>query len=56
LILVNKSIYLFKSINKPVLFRLKLIDEHIQASKIEMSEEEAIILWPQIKVLGIEED
>ncbi len=28
---------------------LKLIDEHIQASKIEMSEEEAIILWPQIK-------
>lgn len=27
---------------------LKLIDEHIQASKIEMSEEEAIILWPKI--------
>ncbi len=28
---------------------LKLIDEHIQAIKIEMTEDEAIILWPQIK-------
>jgi len=28
---------------------LKLIDEHIQATKIEMTEEEAIILWPKIK-------
>lgn len=28
---------------------LKLIDDHIQAVKIEMTEEEAIILWPKIK-------
>lgn len=28
---------------------LKLIDEHIQSIKIDMTEEEAIILWPQIK-------
>jgi superfamily II DNA or RNA helicase len=28
---------------------LKLIDEHIQSTKIEMTEEQAIILWPQIK-------
>lgn len=28
---------------------LKLIDEHIQSTKIEMTEEEAIILWPKIK-------
>jgi superfamily II DNA or RNA helicase len=28
---------------------LKLIDEHIQSIKIEMTEEEAIIYWPQIK-------
>jgi len=28
---------------------LKLIDEHIQSSKIEMTEEEAILLWPRIK-------
>lgn len=28
---------------------LKLIDEHIQSIKIEMTEEEAIILWPKIK-------
>lgn len=28
---------------------LKLIDDHIQATKIEMTEEEAIILWPKIK-------
>lgn len=28
---------------------LKLIDEHIQATKIEMTEREAIILWPKIK-------
>jgi superfamily II DNA or RNA helicase len=28
---------------------LKLIDEHIQATKIEMTEAEAIILWPKIK-------
>ena len=28
---------------------LKLIDEHIQSTKIEMTEEEAILLWPKIK-------
>ncbi|WP_044263651.1 DEAD/DEAH box helicase [Bacteroides timonensis] len=28
---------------------LKLIDEHIQSTKFEMTEAEAIILWPQIK-------
>jgi superfamily II DNA or RNA helicase len=28
---------------------LKLIDEHIQSTKFEMSEEEAILLWPKIK-------
>ena len=28
---------------------LKLIDDHIQATKIEMTEQEAIILWPKIK-------
>lgn len=28
---------------------LRLIDEHIQATKIEMTEEEAILLWPKIK-------
>ena len=28
---------------------LKLIDEHIQSIKIEMTEEEAILLWPKIK-------
>lgn len=27
---------------------LKLIDEHIQSIKIEMTEDEAILLWPQI--------
>ncbi len=28
---------------------LKLIDEHIQSTKIEMTDEEAILLWPKIK-------
>ncbi|SHF80436.1 DEAD/DEAH box helicase [Flavisolibacter ginsengisoli] len=28
---------------------LKLIDDHIQAIKIEMTEEEALLLWPKIK-------
>lgn len=28
---------------------LKLIDEHIQSTKIEMTEEEAVLLWPKIK-------
>ncbi|HBL77772.1 MAG: ATP-dependent helicase [Bacteroidetes bacterium GWF2_42_66] len=37
---------LSKSVTKQV---LKLIDEHIQSTKIEMTEEEAIIYWPKIK-------
>lgn len=37
---------LSKSVTKQV---LKLIDEHIQSTKIEMTEEEAILLWPKIK-------
>ncbi|TAF45798.1 MAG: ATP-dependent helicase [Sphingobacteriales bacterium] len=28
---------------------LKMIDEHIQSTKFEMTEEEAILLWPKIK-------
>ena len=28
---------------------LKLIDEHIQSTKIEMTEDEAVLLWPKIK-------
>ena len=28
---------------------LKLIDEHIQSTKFEMTEDEAIVLWPKIK-------
>jgi superfamily II DNA or RNA helicase len=37
---------LSKSITTSV---LKLIDEHIQSTKIEMTEDEAILLWPKIK-------
>jgi superfamily II DNA or RNA helicase len=37
---------LSKSVTSQV---LKLIDEHIQSTKIDMTEEEAIILWPKIK-------
>lgn len=40
----------FEILSKSVTVQtLKLIDDHIQASKIEMSEEEAIILWSKIK-------
>ncbi|NJL11634.1 MAG: ATP-dependent helicase [Microscillaceae bacterium] len=40
----------FEILSKSVTIQvLKLIDEHIQSIKIEMTEEEAIILWPQIK-------
>lgn len=40
----------FEILSKSVTARvLKLIDEHIQATKIDMTEEEAIILWPKIK-------
>ncbi|QDQ03673.1 DEAD/DEAH box helicase [Bacillus sp. BD59S] len=37
---------LSKSVNAPV---LKLIQETIEATRIQMSEEEALILWPKIK-------
>lgn len=37
---------LYKSVTAQV---LRLIDEHIQSTKIEMTEAEAIILWPKIK-------
>jgi hypothetical protein len=40
----------FEILSKSVTARvLKLIDEHIQATKIDMTEEESIILWPKIK-------
>ena len=40
----------FEILSKSVTARvLKLIDDHIQATKIDMTEEEAIILWPKIK-------
>lgn len=40
----------FEILSKSVTTRvLKLIDDHIQAVKIDMTEEEAIILWPHIK-------
>ena len=40
----------FEILSKSVTAKvLKLIDEHIQSTKIEMTEEEAILLWPKIK-------
>ncbi|CAC9611598.1 FIG006126: DNA helicase, restriction/modification system component YeeB [uncultured Gammaproteobacteria bacterium] len=46
---VNPFQKAFEILSKAVTVQtLKLIDDHIQASKIEMSEEEAIILWPKI--------
>ncbi|MEY5041725.1 MAG: hypothetical protein RLZZ414_1273 [Bacteroidota bacterium] len=40
----------FEILSKSVTTKvLKLIDEHIQSIKIEMTEEEAIMLWPKIK-------
>ncbi len=40
----------FEILSKSVTARvLKLIDDHIQATKIDMTEEESIILWPKIK-------
>ena len=40
----------FEILSKSVTIQtLKLIDEHIQATKIEMTEDEAIILWSKIK-------
>lgn len=40
----------FEILSKSITARtLKLIDEHMQATKIEMTEDEAKILWPKIK-------
>lgn len=47
---VNPFQKAFEILSKSVTTKvLKLIDEHIQAIKIEMTEDEAIILWPKIK-------
>jgi len=47
---VNPFQKAFEILSKSVTAKvLKLIDEHIQATKIEMTEEEAILLWPKIK-------
>jgi DNA or RNA helicases of superfamily II len=40
----------FEILSKSVTVQvLKLIDDYLQSSKIEMTEEEALILWPKIK-------
>lgn len=47
---VNPFQKAFEILSKSVTTQvLKLIDEHIQSIKIEMTEYEAIILWPKIK-------
>lgn len=47
---VNPFQKAFEILSKSVTTQvLKLIDEHIQSIKIEMTEEEAILLWPRIK-------
>lgn len=47
---VNPFQKAFEILSKSVTTQvLKLIDEHIQSTKIEMTEEEAIIYWPKIK-------
>jgi hypothetical protein len=47
---VNPFQKAFEILSKAVTTQvLKLIDEHIQSTKIEMTEEEAILLWPKIK-------
>jgi superfamily II DNA or RNA helicase len=47
---VNPFQKAFEILSKSVTTQvLKLIDEHIQSIKIEMTEEEAIMLWPKIK-------
>lgn len=47
---VNPFQKAFEILSKSVTTQvLKLIDEHIQSIKIEMTEEEAILLWPKIK-------
>lgn len=47
---VNPFQKAFEILSKSVTTQvLKLIDDHIKATKIEMTEEEAILLWPKIK-------
>lgn len=47
---VNPFQKAFEILSKSVTTQvLRLIDEHIQSTKIEMTEEEAILLWPKIK-------
>jgi superfamily II DNA or RNA helicase len=47
---VNPFQKAFEILSKSVTTQvLKLIDEHIQSIKIEMTEEEAVMLWPKIK-------
>jgi len=47
---VNPFQKAFEILSKSVTTQvLKLIDEHIQSTKIDMTEEEAILLWPKIK-------
>lgn len=47
---VNPFQKAFEILSKSVTTQvLKLIDEHIQSTKFEMTEEEAIIYWPKIK-------
>ena len=47
---VNPFQKAFEILSKSVTTKvLKLIEEHIQATKFEMTEEEAILLWPKIK-------
>lgn len=47
---VNPFQKAFEILSKSVTTQvLKIIDEHIQSIKIEMTEEEAIMLWPKIK-------
>lgn len=47
---VNPFQKAFEILSKSVTTQtLKLIDEHIQSTKIEMTEDEAILLWPKIK-------
>ncbi len=47
---VNPFQKAFEILSKSVTTQvLKLIDEHIQSIKIEMTEDEAIMLWPKIK-------
>ncbi|TAG19307.1 MAG: ATP-dependent helicase [Cytophagia bacterium] len=47
---VNPFQKAFEILSKSVTTKvLKLINEHIQAIKIEMTEEEAVMLWPKIK-------